>query len=222
VRPPARRPETAALALLAGAAIITLGAMAEYRRRAPSHPHPPDSAPGRTARQTRFNGYVVTGRTVTIKAPRSEIYALWRDATALPRFLENVRAVEDRGDGTFAWTVSAPGGSATLIARLVEERQDEVLAWRSTPESEIDSEGKVMLRDAPGDRGTEVEALIAYRPPYGVAGHWIARAFRRDPKVQGRQDLKRLKMLIETGEIATAALHPETGSEAGPATEKDH
>ena len=60
-------------------------------------------------------------------------------------------------------------------------------------------------RDAPGNRGTEVEALIAYVPPGGELGRWIAKLFRAEPALQGRRDLKRFKMLMETGEIATSA-----------------
>lgn len=187
--------------LAAGLALAAAGA---YALRPQPARRPPDSAPGRTARRGSFNGYRVAGRTVTIAAPRADLYALWRDFSNLPRFMENVRAVEDLGDGRSAWTIAAPTGEVRVVTRLVEERQDEVLAWRSTRESDIDTEGKVMFRDAPGGRGTQVEAVIAYRPPWGAAGHWIARAFGRDPAVQGRQELKRLKMLVEAGEIATA------------------
>ena len=119
--------------------------------------------------------------------------------------MQGVRSVEDLGSGRTAWTLGSAAGTARVVTRLVTDREGEELAWRSTPDSEVDAEGKVMFRDAPGGRGTEVEAIVAWRPPWGIAGHWVARAFHRDPRAQGRQDLKRLKMLVETGEIATAA-----------------
>ena len=37
----------------------------------------------------------------------------------------------------------------------------------------------------------------------GALGRWIATAFQAEPALQGRRELKRLKMLMETGEIAT-------------------
>lgn len=199
-----KRSNLTVLATLATAAVAAYVLLRPEKRR-----HPADSAPGRTARRSRFNGYRVTGRTVTIDAPRSELYAMWRDFSKLPQFMENVRSVEDIGEGRTAWTIAAPGGEVRVETRLVEERENEALAWRSTEGSEIDTEGKVMFRDAPGGRGTLVEAMIAYRPPWGIAGHWIAKAFGREPGVQGRQELKRLKMLVETGEIATAANRKE-------------
>lgn len=191
----------AALAGTAAAAVL-VARYANARRQAS---HPPDSAPGRTARQRRFGNYIVTGRSVTIDAPRSEIFARWRNTEALPRFMENVRSVEAAADGHQIWHLSGPMGSdVRLKTRIVEERQDEFLAWRSTEGSDIDAEGKLRLRDAPGGRGTVVEAIIAYRPPAGTVGHWIGKAFGKDPRTQGRHELKRLKMLVETGEIATA------------------
>ena len=35
----------------------------------------------------------------------------------------------------------------------------------------------------------------------------IAKAFMREPRAQARHDLKRFKMLMETGEIATSHWH---------------
>jgi uncharacterized membrane protein len=65
----------------------------------------------------------------------------------------------------------------------------------------------VKFRDAPGGRGTEVEAIIAWVPPGGDLGRLVAGLFQKDPLVQGRRELKRLKMLMETGEIADSRLN---------------
>lgn len=168
-------------------------------------PHPADSAPGRAARRGRFGDYVVTGRSVTIDAARGDLFARLKDPAQLGRFMQNVRAVEKTGDGNWRWTLAGPAGSdVRLETRIVQEDADSVIAWRSTGGSQIDAEGKIMLRDAPGGRGTVVEAIVAYQPPGGAAGHWVAKAFLKDPKAQGRHELKRLKMLVETGEIATS------------------
>lgn len=186
---------------LAGAAV------AVYYLSQHSRPsHPPDSAPGRTARQGWFGDYKVAGRSVTIAAPRQELFARWTNPAELSRFMANVRSVEEGPDGTWRWIVEGPARTEVeLVTRIVETRKGEFLAWRSVEGSEIDAEGKVFFRDAPGGRGTVVEAIIAYQPPGGTIGHWIAKAFRTDPRLQGRHELKRLKMLVETGEIATSA-----------------
>ena len=54
---------------------------------------PPDSAPGRTARRSQFGRYQVAGRTVTIAAPRAQIYRMWRDPASLAWFMQNLAVV---------------------------------------------------------------------------------------------------------------------------------
>ncbi len=193
--------------LYAGAgALVGAAALALYQKQTRNQVawHPADSAPARTSRQRRFGRYAVTGRTVTINRPRSEVYAFWRDFSNLPKFMQNVREVRE-SDGRTSWTIAGPFGDLNVETRIIDDREGEQIAWRSTEGSDIDTEGKVMFRDAPAGRGTQVEALIAYVPPAGEIGRWIAKAFQAEPHLQGRRELKRLKMLLETGEIATSA-----------------
>lgn len=197
-----KRKTAAAAAVLAGLA-VGAGVALLWRENARRDAHPSDSAPGRTARRSRFGGYRVVGRTVTINKPRTELFAYWRNFTNLPRFIENIESVRTEGDRS-VWTVSAPAGrSVDVITRIVDERDNELIAWRAAPESDIDTEGRVTFRDAPGGRGTEVAAVIAYRPPGGEIGRLAAKLFQREPAIQARRELKRFKMLMETGEIAT-------------------
>jgi uncharacterized membrane protein len=191
------------LALSAGAALAGVAMMLRQRdRQLVGHP---DSAPGRTSRNSRYGDYAVSGRTVTIAQPRAELYAYWRDFKNLPTFMHNVEAVETEGDLS-TWTIRGPAKSkVTLRTRIVSDREDEEIAWRSVEGSEIDTEGKVMFRDAPGGRGTEVEAVVAYVPPGGELGRLVAKLFQREPRIQGRREMKRFKMLMETGEVATPA-----------------
>lgn len=188
--------------LVFGAAVGGLYYLMRQTHRSRQH-RPADSAP-RYVRQHRSGDYAVTGRTVTIARPRNDVYAFWRDFTNLPSFMENVRSV-DVSDDLTRWVIAGPAGTEIkLETRIVEDRENEHIAWRSTSGSDIDTRGSVSFRDAPGGRGTEVEAQIAYVPPGGAVGRWIAKAFQREPAMQGRRELKRLKMLMETGEIATS------------------
>jgi uncharacterized membrane protein len=166
--------------------------------------HPPDDAPGRTAKDKDFGKYEVVGHTVTINKPRSELFAFWRNFQNLSTFMENIENVQPFGNGRFVWTIKAPAGeTGDVETEIVNERPDELIAWRSVEGSEINTEGRVAFRDA-GARGTVVEAVIAYKPPAGALGKWIAKLYQREPNIQGRQELKRFKMLMETGEIAIA------------------
>lgn len=188
-----------------GVAAVPLAAGLARKRR--QHEVDPDSAPGYTARRS-FGEFSVVGRSVTIGKPRAELFRQWRDFANLPNFMENLEKVEaDPADPSRAtWFIRAPAGKVyevkTTIAREID---GELIAWRSTPESEIETEGRVTFHDAPGTRGTRVGLIIAYKPPGGALGQTVAKLMRRSPELQARHDLKRFKMLMETGEIATSA-----------------
>jgi uncharacterized membrane protein len=176
-----------------------------------------DSAPGHTARRS-FGEYRVVGRTVTIARPRAELFAFWRDFANLARFMDNLERVEPAAGepGHHTWHIRAPLGKVYAVdTRIAREVDGELIAWRSTEASEIDTEGRVTFEDAPGDRGTRVGLIVAYKPKGGVIGEAIATLTRKSPELQARHDLKRFKMLMETGEIATAERRREAVSGAG-------
>ena len=140
---------------LAGASAYALYA-ARGDRDGLSH-RPADSAPGRSAKQARFEDYAVVGRTVTIDRPRDELYRHWRDFTKLSEFMENVKAVEpiDAAKDQFHWVIAGPAGADLRVeTEVVSDKPGEEIAWRALDSSQIDTEGKVSFRDAPGNRGT--------------------------------------------------------------------
>jgi uncharacterized membrane protein len=92
----------------------------------------------------------------------------------------------------------------TWESEIVVDEPGQLLAWKSVEDADILNEGRVEFRTAPGGRGTEVRAFIAFDPPMGAVGRAIAALQERDPHIQARRDLRRFKQLIETGEIATA------------------
>jgi uncharacterized membrane protein len=148
----------------------------------------------------------LVGRTVSINKPKQEIYAQWRDFTRFPRFMENVESVEDLGGGRSRWTIKAPlGATVELVTTITEDRPGEAIAWKSEPESQIQTEGRVEFVDMAPDRGTGVRLTMKYEPPGGLPGRAIAKILQREPNLQARRDLRRFKQLIETGEIATNA-----------------
>ncbi|MEQ5787887.1 SRPBCC family protein [Erythrobacter sp. NFXS35] len=166
-----------------------------------------DNAPGFTARRS-FGSFDVVGRSVTIRRPRAELFRFWRDFSNLSEFMENLEKVEPDATeaGRNTWFIRAPAGKTFAVeTRVVREIDNELIAWRSTPESEIETEGRVTFEDAPGERGTRVGLIIAYKPVGGAAGKMLAKLMRRSPELQARHDLKRFKMLMETGEISTSA-----------------
>lgn len=148
----------------------------------------------------------LVGRTVTVNRPRAELYAFWRDFRNLALFMENVESVTVADDGrTSHWVVKAPAGATVeWDSVLVEEVENELLAWESVEGADIRNAGRIEFRDAPPGRGSEVTATIVYEPPGGDIGKLIAKLFQKEPKIQARRELRRFKQLLETGEISTA------------------
>jgi uncharacterized membrane protein len=186
--------------------MLAAGAGAFLSTRKDKRHSSPDDAPGHTARRG-FGAYDVVGRTVTIARPREELFAYWRDFANLATFMENIVSVKPTGDnGRAVWTILAPAGRTVEVeTEIVREEAGELIAWRSVEGSQIDTEGRVTFTDAPGERGTRVGVKVAYKPPAGELGRVVAKLFMREPEIQARHDLKRFKMLMETGEIATSA-----------------
>ena len=184
---------------------LAVGGLSYFAYRGRSEPHPADDAPARSAKGSARRGRrAVVGRVVTINRPRSELYAYWRDFSNLAGFMEAVESVRAEGQDRHVWTMQVPGGTATLRTAITEEREGELIAWASVEGSDIETTGRVTFTDAPGERGTRVDAEIAYVPPGGEAGRLLAKLLQREPAIQARRELKRFKMLMETGEIATA------------------
>ena len=61
---------------------------------------------------------------------------------------------------------------------------------------------------ATGGRGTEVKVVLRYDPPAGLFGAAVSKILGEDPAMQVQEDLRRLKMLVETGELATIESQP--------------
>ena len=184
-----------------GLAALALGVTALIRL---SVQHPPDSGPPGSQRALHLTGPRLAARTVTIDAPRGVIYDIWRDPQRLSHFMQDIVAVEGPAERP-VWVLNGHDHPIRVATQLIDDTPGHALTWQSVPESEFKIEARISLHDAPGNRGTEVRAHLLYQPPYGAAGDWVARLRGVDPKTRGRQELKRLKMLLETGEIATAS-----------------
>jgi hypothetical protein len=63
----------------------------------------------------------------------------------------------------------------------------------------------------PLDRGTILRLALRYMPPAGSIGAAIAKLFGKDPEAEIAADLRRLKQLLETGEISATKGQPVGG-----------
>jgi uncharacterized membrane protein len=67
----------------------------------------------------------------------------------------------------------------------------------------------VTFKDAPGDRGTEIHVDLAHTLPGGKLGEVVQGVFGRAPLPKVKEDLRRFKQLVETGEIPRSDASPD-------------
>jgi uncharacterized membrane protein len=146
---------------------------------------------------------------ITINRPRPEVYRYWRDFENLPRFMIHLESVEMIGDGLWHWKARGPLKSVEWDAQVVDDRPNELIAWRSTHGATVENGGRVRFADAPGGRGTEVRVHLEYGVPAGRLGAVFARLLGEHPEQQVRDDLRRFKQIMETGEVVRSEGSPE-------------
>ena len=155
-------------------------------------------------------------RAVTVNRPREALYQIWRDFENLPRFMEHLESVqEDESDpGRSHWVAKGPlDRRVEWDAEVIEERENELLVWKSLPGSMVESMGRVEFTDAPGGRGTVVQVSMEYNPPAGSLGAAFAKLFGREPGHQIKEDLRHFKQIMEAGEIPTVEGQPSGRSD---------
>lgn len=152
-------------------------------------------------------------KTITINRPLAEVYRFWRDFGNLPRFMAHLESVLVLDERRSHWKASAPVGSTVeWDAEIVEERENELIAWRSLQHADVHNWGSVHFAPAPGNRGTEVHVELRYEPPGGVLGAAVAKLFGEEPGQQVAGDLRRLRQVLEIGEV----VHSDASVRRGP------
>ncbi len=138
-------------------------------------------------------------KTMNINAGIEHVYDLFAHPENFPRFMRNVREVEDIGGGRSRWTVAGPMGAPIRFEAVrTQEAPHDVLAWRSEPGSAVGHAGRIKFQRTP-EGGTRVDIHMTYSPPAGAAGHVVASLFGADPKTEMDEDLLRMKTFLETG-----------------------
>jgi uncharacterized membrane protein len=98
-------------------------------------------------------------------------------------------------------------------AITVQRPRDEVeRLWRS-PEYRSEfiasAEAEVSFRDAPGDRGTELHVALGRSAPAGKFGEVVQGLMGAAPLAKVKDELRRFKQRVETGEVARSDGTPE-------------
>jgi uncharacterized membrane protein len=187
-------------AIAAVAGVTALDIYAAYASR-----EQPRSAPG----ALRRDGTVRVEEAVTVNADAQTCYGMWRDLANLPRFMKHLKSVQPLDDRRSHWVAKGPGDtSVEWDAEITRDEPGSLLSWRSTDDADVENAGAVRFLAAPAGRGTIISVNMQYAPPGGKMGMLFAKLTGEEPKQQVRDDLRRFKQLIETGEIPTTEGQP--------------
>lgn len=161
------------------------------------------------------SGGVRLKESVTIAAPPDEVYGFWTDYDNLPSFIRHLVGVERLGEGRTRWTMRGPAGlPLQWDAEIINEIPSELIAWKSLPGADVVSAGSVTFK--PSRRGgTVVTVNMQYDAPAGRVGRAIGWLAGYVPSSELREDLRRLKQMIEAGELSSTAEQP-----SGPRSRK--
>ncbi|HET6881114.1 MAG TPA: SRPBCC family protein [Pirellulales bacterium] len=146
---------------------------------------------------------------LAILRPADELYRSWRDVANLPRILRHVVRVEAIDERRSHWAAQAPlGATLEWDAEIINEREPELIAWRSLSGSQVDTAGSIHFQPLTHGRGTLVTVSLKYEPPGGKLTAALAEWTGAGLESRIKEDLRRFKNLAEAGEIPTIEGQP--------------
>jgi uncharacterized membrane protein len=189
-----RRSWPGAVVALAGADLVGFGLTGRSRMLAP----------------VRGRRTVVDAKaTLVIHRPATVVADHLRDATVVARVLPGAAAARATGPGRLEWSARAPAGIEIGGRwRLREADGEQTLAWEPEDGSRAPVRLELRLADAPGGRGTMVTARLRAVSPGGGVAAGIGRLLGAPARIALAASLRRLKQLIEAGEVASTSGQP--------------
>jgi uncharacterized membrane protein len=143
-------------------------------------------------------------KTLTINKPVAELYQYWHNFENLPSFMKHLQSVKVIDSIKSHWVTRAPlGNTVEWDAIIIEDFENQSISWASAETADVQNTGFIRFTPLSHDRGTEVKVEIEYNPPAGAIGDKLLSLFGESPQQQLGDDLRRFKMLMEAGEIAT-------------------
>jgi len=200
---------------LAGVGLALVGASLIHRG-ATGHCYAYDAIGFNTAAEgenpnvsVRAGSGVKVEKSLTINREPAELYRFWRNFENLPRFMNHLESVKVTGENRSHWVAKAPAGTTVeWDAEVYNEKENELIAWRTLEGADVDSAGSVRFEPATNGQGTVVRVVLKYDPPGGAIGAAVAKLFGENPEQQIDEDLRRFRQLMETGEVATTEGQP--------------
>jgi uncharacterized membrane protein len=136
-------------------------------------------------------------RSITIDRPITEVYGFWQDLSRLPDAFKHLESIQFLGNNKAHVKLKLPGNLSTEFdAEIYTNVPNEVISWRSLPNSDLANAGSIRFREMA--KGTEVEMTVEYVPPGGALGKAIAEIIGQFPSEYLAGYLREFKELMET------------------------
>jgi uncharacterized membrane protein len=146
---------------------------------------------------------------IIINRDPAVLYGFWRNLENVGRFMRHLESVEMRDDRRSHWVARGPlGMKFEWEAQVINERENELIVWRSVDDSQVDTAGSVHFRVLPHGRGTEVRVVLKYDAHSAQLAAPVARLLGDAPRQHIHEDLRRFKQVMESGEVATTEGQP--------------
>ncbi|MEP6913319.1 MAG: SRPBCC family protein [bacterium] len=204
-----RRSAGGLILTLAGAALLHRGGTGHcntYQALGINTSNASDHSAGEHDREVARDVHVE--KSIIIDKTPEELYSFWRDFENLPRFMDHLESVNSVGFNRWHWVVKGPVGiRPEWDAEIYNEKPNELIAWRSL-DGTVTNAGSVHFEPAPGETGTQVKVVLNYNAPGGKVSALLAKLFGQEPGQMIEGDLRRLKQILEGGEIKTVEDQP--------------
>jgi uncharacterized membrane protein len=141
---------------------------------------------------------------IAIDKSPEELFRFWRNFSNLPLFMKNLESVTELDQTRSHWVAKGPAGTRVeWDAEIYNEEENKLIAWRSLENADVVNAGSVRFQVGPQGHGTFVRVTMNYNPPAGKIGATVAQLLGAEPAQLIKEDLRRLKQVMEAGEIPT-------------------
>src|SRR5262245_11173205 len=138
-------------------------------------------------------------KTLVIDRPAPDLYRFWRRLENLPQVMRHLKSARSIDSQHSRWVADgALGKDVEWDAEIINEREDEMLAWASLPGGDMETAGSVHFRPLSDER-TEVVVSLKYNPPAGKVGAHVATLLGEGLEEKLDEDLNTFKQVMETG-----------------------
>lgn len=144
------------------------------------------------------DGKVWARATALIQGNANELYTLWRNVEAIPKWQEMVTDVIATGEKTSHWVMKSDDKTLEWDSEILADEPNKRITWKSIG-GDVEQAGEVVFDQAPGGRGTIVTVLQEFRQ--GTIATATETLFARNPKQAVIENLRHFKAFAETGEI---------------------